>query len=180
LSAFEYVFTFYSLVLGLAAANVVTGFADMWRERSRIAVGLCVPLVALSLLIGIMNAWVTYWQNGASVEMGPSRMIGSALIALPYVFASKVMFPAPGEAASLEDHYFAHRRVLLLALAAPPLVGRVFAWMATGQFVQPGPEVLYFNARIAIPLLLLLAPGKLINRLGLGVLLVVLITGLFR
>ena len=130
MSAFEYVFTFYSLVLGLAAANVVTGFADMWRERSRIAVGICVPLVALSLLVGIMNAWVTYWQNGASVEMGPSRMIGSALIALPYVFASKVMFPAPGEAASLEDHYFAHRRVLLLALAAPPLVGRVFAWMA--------------------------------------------------
>jgi hypothetical protein len=40
--------------------------------------------------------------------------------------------------------------------------------------------VLYFNARIAIPLLLLLTPGKLINRLGLGVLLVVLITGLFR
>lgn len=52
--------------------------------------------------------------------------------------------------------------------------------MATGQFVQPGLEALYFNARIAIPLLLLLAPGKLINRLGLGVLLVVLITGLFR
>jgi 4-hydroxy-3-polyprenylbenzoate decarboxylase len=47
LSAFEYVFAFYSLLLGLAVANVVTGFADMWRERQVVAVGVCTPLIAV-------------------------------------------------------------------------------------------------------------------------------------
>lgn len=33
MSGFEYLFTFYGLLLGLAVANVATGFADMWRSR---------------------------------------------------------------------------------------------------------------------------------------------------
>jgi len=29
---FQYLFTFYALLLGLAIANVASGFGDMWRE----------------------------------------------------------------------------------------------------------------------------------------------------
>ncbi|MFN5614639.1 MAG: hypothetical protein ACK45V_02955, partial [Brevundimonas sp.] len=61
MSAFEYVFAFYSLILGLAAAEVVSGFADMWRDRRRMEVGFCTPVLALCVLLGIMNTWITFW-----------------------------------------------------------------------------------------------------------------------
>ena len=43
MSDFEYVVGFYALLLGLAVANVVIGFADMWRERERLEIGWCPP-----------------------------------------------------------------------------------------------------------------------------------------
>ena len=64
MSAFEFVFTFYSVMLGLAAANVATGFADMWRDRRAVEVGVCAPLLAVIVLVGTMNLWLLQGVEG--------------------------------------------------------------------------------------------------------------------
>ena len=43
--SFDYLFSFYGLLLGIAVANVAIGFADMWRDCGKIAVGYCPPLL---------------------------------------------------------------------------------------------------------------------------------------
>lgn len=73
MSAFEYLFTFYGLLLGLAAANVATGFADMWRDRREIAVGVCTPLIALIVLLGAMNLWLSFWRAREAVTLDGRR-----------------------------------------------------------------------------------------------------------
>ena len=44
MSGFEFLFSFYGLLLGLAVANVTSSFADAWRSRSEWQVGTAPPL----------------------------------------------------------------------------------------------------------------------------------------
>ena len=60
---FDYLFSFYGLLLGIAVANVAIGFADMWRDCEKIRVGNCPPLVASSVLFGGMNVWLEMWHS---------------------------------------------------------------------------------------------------------------------
>ena len=47
MSGFDFLFSFQSLLLGLAVARVATGFADMWRGRKDIVVGISPILLGL-------------------------------------------------------------------------------------------------------------------------------------
>ncbi len=179
MSPFEYLFAFYSLLLGLAAANVATGFADMWRERGAISVGFSTPAFAAAVLLGVMNAWITFWRGRGEVDFGPWFMLAAACTALPYVFASRAMFPVPGQANSLEEHYFTHRRVILLALALPPLVSRAANYGIDGK-LPAGWDLAYFAIRILLPLALIPVAQRTAHRAGLAVLMLVMLAGLFR
>ncbi|MBX9576331.1 MAG: hypothetical protein K2X07_11910 [Caulobacteraceae bacterium] len=179
MSAFEYVFAFYSLILGLAAAEVVSGFADMWRDRRRIEVGFCTPVLALCVLLGIMNTWITFWAYREILAVGAEFMLVTALTALPYVFIARLMFPREGQGVSLEEHFFDHRRFMLIGVAAPVIVGRVWA-LVDGRGYPGGFEGAYFAIRILIPLALLFTANRRANRVGLALIPLVQLAGLFR
>ncbi|MDZ4362203.1 hypothetical protein [Brevundimonas sp.] len=178
MSAFEYVFTFYGLLLGLAAANVATGFADMWRDRLQVAVGVCTPLIAFIVLLGVMNLWLRFWANREMDSPGPWQMIGFAGLALPYVFISRAMFPGAGGATSLETHYLEHRRIMLLALATPPIVSLVTTALTTGLAAEW--STIWVGLRVLAPIALLPFGGRTANRIGLAAILGLLVMGLFR
>src|SRR5690348_17125064 len=110
---FDYLFSFYGLLLGIAVANVAIGFADMWRDFDKIKVGTCPPLVASSVLLGGMNIWLEMWHSRPYVSVDGSQMIVAAAISLPYVFVSRAIFPGAEEDVelSLEDHYLRHRKL---------------------------------------------------------------------
>lgn len=179
MSAFEYVFAFYSLVLGLAAAEVMSGFAEMWRDRRRIQIGISTPLMALCLMLGVMNAWISFWARREMLEVGGEIMVITVLTALPYVFVSRLLFPRAGESISLEEHFFQHRRLMLLGLVAPVIVGRGYPLLTDGIY-PTGFLGLYFAARTVVPLLLIFIANRWANRIGLAVLAVILAAGLFR
>ncbi len=40
MGGFDFLFSFYSLLMGLAVARVATGFADMWRGRKTMVIGV--------------------------------------------------------------------------------------------------------------------------------------------
>ncbi len=176
---FEYLFSFYGLLLGLAVANVTTGFADMWRERREVSVGICPPLLAAVVLMGGMNVWLVYWQTSQGVTLNAWRMLSAAGVALPYIFISRAMFPPAAEATSLEDHYLAHRGLLLCALAVPPLVSAV-SNIALNGGSYTGWGAAWIMLRIAAPLILIFFGSRLIQRVGLAGIVSLLLVGLFR
>src|SRR6059058_841843 len=69
-NSFDYLFSFYGLLLGIAVANVAIGFADMWRDSGKIGVGYCPPLLGLVVMLGGMNVWLTMWhlRGAATVD----------------------------------------------------------------------------------------------------------------
>ncbi|MBL8545135.1 MAG: hypothetical protein JNL81_01650 [Hyphomonadaceae bacterium] len=162
MGGFEFIFTFYSLLLGLAAANVATGLADVWRDRRGVALGWFVPVLGFIVLLLLMRQWVAYWNARELLTMTTPRLIMAACVALPFVFVSRLIFPGSSAAASLDDHFFAHRRAILVALAASPLAALV------AGIVNWGSAPSLWNATgVLLPLALVPFKNRVVNLVGL-------------
>ncbi len=127
MDSFDYLFSFYGLLLGIAVANVAIGFADMWRDCGKIAVGYCPPLLGVIVMLGGMNVWLTMWHLRGAATVDAWQMLAATGVAMPYVFISRAMFPGAERETerSLEEHYLRHRRLILLVLVAPPVASIV-------------------------------------------------------
>jgi hypothetical protein len=178
---FDYLFSFYGLLLGIAVANVAIGFADMWRDCEKIAVGTCPPLVASSVLLGGMNVWLQMWLARPYVTVNGLQMLTAAAISLPYVFVSRAIFPGDEDEPerSLEDHYIRHRKIILIMLAIPTIFS-VSSHTLIDHFHYKTWELWWAAARIGIPLLLVPFAHAKIQRRGLAALNVLQLVGLFR
>ena len=179
MSDFEYIVGFYALLLGLAVANVAVGFADMWRDRERVHIGWCPPLLASSVLLGAMNTWLATWQTHQAVRVDAWQMIAALGICLPYVFVSRAMTPPEGDDAGLEAHYLKSRVPILIILALPPIFS-VWTRIRLDHFHYTEAEDLWHFARVLVPAALLFLPARTMQRMGLGLLNLLLIVGLFR
>lgn len=179
MSDFEYIVSFYALLLGLAVANVVIGFADMWREREQMEIGWCPPLLAASVLLGSMNTWLATWQTHQAVTVDAWQMIAALGICLPYVFVSRAMTPPDDENIGLEAHYLKSRVPILVVLALPPIFS-VWTRIRLDHFHYGQAEDLWHMARVVVPAILIALPARTAQRLGLGLLNLLLLIGLFR
>lgn len=185
MNAFDYLFSFYGLLLGIAVANVAIGFADMWRDCEKISVGTCPPLVASSVLFGGMNVWLEMWHTRPFVTVNGIQMLTAAAVSLPYVFVSRAIFPGVEEdqERSLEEHYLRHRKLILILLTIPMVVS-VTSHLLLDRVDYTLSDSAWVAARIATPLLLIPFARRSIQRAGLAVLNVVqllgLLEGLFR
>ena len=185
MGSFDYLFSFYGLLLGIAVANVAIGFADMWRDSEKVAVGTCPPLVASSVLLGGMNVWLQMWWSRPFVTVDGTQMLTAAAVSLPYVFVSRAIFPGQeqDQERSLEDHYLRHRKLILLLLAVPTIVS-VGSHILIDGVRYSSADVAWATARIAVPLALIPFANRIVQRTGLAALnllqLVGLLGGLLR
>lgn len=185
MGSFDYLFSFYGLLLGIAVANVAIGFADMWRDCEKIRVGTCPPLVASSVLLGGMNVWLQMWLTRPYVTVNGVQMLAAAAISLPYVFVSRAIFPGQEShpERSLEEHYLKHRKLILIMLVAPTIIS-VASHILMDQVHYRGLDAYWAAGRVAVPLLLIPFPSPRVQRIGLVVLnlfqLIGLLAELFR
>jgi len=178
MSGFEYLFTFYGLLLGLAVANVATGFADMWRGRDDISPGLTTPLLGLFVLLAAAQQWVSYWSARETLSMEPSTLLISLAVAFPYIFVSTGMFPRQSDKwRSLDDYYAAHSRVLMGALALPMSSSLVYNVVKFG--LPDVSQAVTAAIRIGIPGALMLTRRPALHRVGLGLLCALMVFKIF-
>jgi hypothetical protein len=127
MTAFEYYFSFFTLIIGLAVAAVARGFGTMWQSRRSAPVGYLTPLLAAFLLLDMSRFWLGLWSRQEIAAMGPAALASVLCVTLPYVFATTVMFPAaPTDWVSLDDYYASHSRSIFAAL----LVSKVAAYVS--------------------------------------------------
>lgn len=181
MNAFDYLFTFYGLLLGIAVANVAIGFADMWRDCGKFGVGYCPPLLGAIVMLGGMNVWLTMWHVRADVTVGAWQMLAATGVAMPYVFVSRAMFPGAERETehSLEDHYLRHRVLILLVMVIPPVVSLI-SKIVLDRVWDHGWDLEWIGARILMPLILMPLAGRNAQRAGLGVFATLELSGLFR
>ncbi|MFN7112540.1 MAG: hypothetical protein ACK4M2_12965 [Brevundimonas sp.] len=127
MSAFEFFFSFYGLLLGLSVAELVGGFARGLHEKRRIRFGWLTPLLALFVAIDIATFWNQAWVIFRGAPFNTFVLLVSLSIAATFYVAASVTFPrvsAEGgdERIDLDDHFWAHRRLVFSCILAANLI----------------------------------------------------------
>ena len=131
MSAFEFFFSFYGLLLGLSVAGIATGVATAIQHRRKIRIGWLTPLLALFVGLDIASFWDAAWVNFQHLSFSYGLLVAGLGIALVYFIAASLVFPHQIEDGdSLDDHFWANKRVVLLLLVAANLLGAAAALAA--------------------------------------------------
>ena len=117
MSAFEFFFSFYGLVLGLSVAVIATGAARAFKHRKTVRVGWKTPLLALFAALDIATFWDAAWTNLGQAPYSYGMLIAGLGVAIVYFIAANLIFPEPeDDAQSLDQHFAANKRAVLLLL----------------------------------------------------------------
>jgi hypothetical protein len=170
LTGFEFLFSFYSLLLGLAVARVATGLADNWGMRAKTSFGVSTLLLGILVLLSVAQQWLSFWGARNVLTMGPWEVLTCMGMSLPYIFISQAMFPQANEnCTDLDAHYLQNSRSLLLALLVPPTVS--LAYNVAVQGFNWGYAINYVLP-LVVPIALVFSMRRWLHRAGLSLLVV--------
>jgi len=113
-SNFEFVFSLFGLLLGLALAQVLGGLSDALQERRKLRVGSLTPLLGLLLVLDISSFWTVAWSIRDAFQPDYFHLLCGLLITGTYYFAACLVFPKdPAEWPDFDVYFFRHKRVVL-------------------------------------------------------------------
>lgn len=128
MSAFEFFFSFYGLLLGLSLAVIATGAATAIQHRSKIRIGWLTPLLAVFVALDVASFWDFAWTTFRDVPFSYGLLVASLVVAVVYFIAASLVFPHQIEdGMSLDDHFWANRKVVLLLTTAANLLAVLVA-----------------------------------------------------
>ncbi len=160
ITGFEFLFSLYGLLLGLAVANATAVLAEFWRTPPERRGGPVTLLLGAFILLAATEQWGSFWDAREVLNMTPVNALVILAMALPYVFVSHGMSPADSALLSYGEYYLRHRRTLMVVLCIPPVVSLGYNVALQGVGVL-GEGALYFlviyGPRILIPVLLCFA-----------------------
>lgn len=139
MSAFEFFFSFYGLLLGLCVAELVGGFARVLHERERVRFGWLTPLLAVFVALDVATFWNQAWVIFRGAPYNYALLIVGLVIAATFYVAASVTFPRVVAEGSdrridLDAHFWAHRRLVFgCVLAANLIVGVLFTTLMTAD-----------------------------------------------
>jgi hypothetical protein len=100
MSWFEFSFTLFGLVLGLALAEVLKGFVAVLKARSfspdtevSIKLGWQTPLLGLLVGLDLISFWLGAWQDREAIPIEFFPLVFAALVAGIYYAAASLVFP---------------------------------------------------------------------------------------
>jgi hypothetical protein len=162
MTPFEFVFTLFGLVLGLALAEVLGGFVRVLKARSvradedlRIRIGWQTPLLGLVVTLDLISFWLGAWEDRAAITVDFAPLVYSALIAGIYYAAASLVFPdEPRQWPDLDDWFERHKAQVALGIFAANLLvsfGEVLLF-GTWSSSLPGRifQVLYLGLALSL------------------------------
>lgn len=132
MSAFEFFFSFYGLLLGLSVAELVGGLARVLQEKERVRFGWLTPLLATFVALDVATFWNQAWVIFRGAPFNHALLIAGLVIAATFYVAASVTFPrvsAEGtdERIDLTEHFWRYRRLVFgCIMAANLIVGTLF------------------------------------------------------
>jgi glucan phosphoethanolaminetransferase (alkaline phosphatase superfamily) len=148
MSEFEFIFSLFSLLLGLSLAELLAGLGRALKarlhaepaDRATHRIGWLTPLLALFALFDLLSFWMAAWTVRDLIAVSGTIVMASTLFASAYYLAAHMIFPETSpKNGDLDPHYFKVRRIvmgiLLLLLfvqlgfyaSEPALAPRLFA-----------------------------------------------------
>lgn len=119
MTAFEFVFPLFGLLVGLSFAEMLTGLAQALKSTRDVRIGWLTPLLGLVILVNLTMIWLGAWDLRDLPAPSSGGMLFILIVGGAYYLASSLVFPSAGsDVRDLDDHFMAHRKLTLLVIAA--------------------------------------------------------------
>lgn len=130
MSEFEFAFSLFGLLLGLALAEGLGGLAKALKASHKVRIGWPTALLGIFVSCDVVTFWVYGWGMRSYVSFTWPTLFAGFLVTGTYYVAASLVFPDdPEEWRDLDGHFWKQRRkvlggvllcnVALLALAMP-------------------------------------------------------------
>lgn len=155
MSAFEFFFSFYGLLLGLSVAVLATGAARAFKHRRTVRIGWLTPVLATFVALDIVTFWDAAWNNFRHLPYSYGLLIAGMVVATIYFVAASLIFPdETDQVTSLDDHFWSHRRAVLVLLILANMLSMLLVIWANALRVGGLGFSAYYAGPIALYLIL--------------------------
>ena len=139
MTAFEFVFPLFGLLVGLSFAEMLSGLARALKSAREVRVGWLTPLLGTLILINLTMFWQGAWEVRDVTAPTSLSLLLILAVGGGYFLAASMVFPSPGEEVrDLDSHFMANRTVALLAIAACNLLYLALVAAQAAGRLQPG------------------------------------------
>lgn len=122
MSPFDLVFALFSLLLGLAIAEVLGGFSralKLKRGAKAVRIGWLTPLLGLVVILDLTSFWIVAFDMREQFQVEYLTLIAVLAIVGTYYLAASLIFPDdPEEWPDFDAHYDRQNRLVILGLLA--------------------------------------------------------------
>ena len=161
MTIFEFVFSLYSLLFGLALAQVFGGFGNTLQERHKLEVGWLTPLLGLFVILDLTSFWEIGWQMRGISRPYFLFLIATVLLAGIYYLAARLVFPRNFvEWPDFDVYYFRHKQWVYGGILLCNLVAAAALLIVHSQFMRTPTGFANFLSYFILLAGLLLARGK--------------------
>lgn len=145
MSAFEFAFTLFGLVLGLALTAVLAGFVGVLKARTStpretlpVRFGWLTPLLAAVVVVDLITFWIASWNVRENIVVTtPVLLFGTALTSIYFVTASLIFPDNPEKWPDLDVWFDSHKRqisagivVANIGFSVVTMIGTQAPWTA--------------------------------------------------
>ena len=152
MSDFELMFQLFTLLLGLAMAELLAGLARSWRIRKgaararkkQIRIGWLVPLFGLLVLFDATRFWITAFALRDQVTFDYASLLNMLLIVGGYFAISTFVFPdEPSDWPDFDDYFLHTNRTVVggMILVNSALIANGIALAARGVPIEEAPFI---------------------------------------
>jgi hypothetical protein len=169
MTAFEFVFSLFGLLLGLSLAEVLGGLARVLKQRKEVQLGWLTPLLGLLVMLDLTSSWALAYSLKESIPANFLTLVIGLFVTGLYYLAATLVFPDDASKwPDLDDYYFRHKRQVLGGMLASRVLARA------AQFALGAAGWNYFPAFAAFVLLALAAMFAKSKRANIAILVVFL------
>lgn len=123
MSAFEFFFTLYGLVLGLSVVEIVSGFARLAHDRRGVRIGWLTPMLAALMLLDLAWFWVSAYRRFQDYELSYAVLVITLAMSSLYYVAASVVFPRDFDREpDFDAVYMRHKRLVFSILLTVGIV----------------------------------------------------------
>lgn len=134
MSAFEFTFSLFGLLLGFSLVEVMSGLVRTLKLRRQARVGWLTPLLGLFVMVDLTSFWSIAWQSRELIPANFAMLLLGLFVTGLYYFAASMVFPErPEEWPDLDEWAARHKRQVLGGILVSNTI-------ATAAVLIPRPE----------------------------------------
>ncbi len=112
MSGFEFIFTLFGLLLGLALAEGLGGLARALKASHAIRIGWPTILLGLFVSCDVVTFWMYGWAVREQIPVNWPTLFGGFVVTAIYFVSASLVFP-DGEWEAIDAHFERHHRTVL-------------------------------------------------------------------